>query len=378
MFLNCMAASKDSDNLDSKFYKPADAFFPAYSNIGLTYDDVTLATLYSEVLPRDTQLDTTLAEGLHLNIPIISADMDTVTESRMAIAMALNGGLGLIHYNMPERQQLSEVSRVKNHVHGLIQEPIKVTPEQLIGDVLELIAKKRFAFSTFPVVDGQGKLVGLLSGHVVKQRYAKRKVAEALTPRSQVQTINKKELGRDPIAKADKFFTDHPGIHKLLVVDDQDRLHGLFTMSDVERITQERNAQFKPARDAHFRLLCGAAVSATRNAFGELDRERILDPRRRAGRAGRGCGGRLDRARPQPGRGRHGADAARRLSQTAHHRRQRHQRRGRGVPRRLRRQRHQGRPGPGLDLHDAHRGGRGHSATDGALRHLAGGRRRSA
>jgi IMP dehydrogenase len=165
---------------------------------------------------------------------------------------------------------------VKNHVHGLIQEPIKVAPEQLIGEVLELIAKKRFSFSTFPVVDAQGKLVGLLSGHVVKQRYAKRKVVEALTPRGQIHTLNKKELGRDPIAKADKFFTAHPGIHKLLVVDDQDRLHGLITMSDVERITQERNAQFKPARDAHHRLICGAAVSATRNAFGELDRERIL------------------------------------------------------------------------------------------------------
>ena len=118
-----MAASKDTDSLDSKFYKPADGFFPAYSSLGLTFDDVTLATLYSEILPRDTQLDTVLAEGLHLNIPIISSDMDTVTESRMAIAMALNGGLGLIHYNMPERQQLSEVSRVKNHVHGLIQDP---------------------------------------------------------------------------------------------------------------------------------------------------------------------------------------------------------------------------------------------------------------
>src|SRR5512138_2960926 len=223
-----MAASKESDNLDSKFYKPADAFFPRYDSIGLTYDDVTLATLYSEVLPRETQLDVTLAEGLHLNIPVISADMDTVTESRMAIAMALNGGLGLIHYNMPEREQLSAVSRVKNHVHGLIQEPIKANPEQFIGDVLALIEKKHFAFSTFPVVDGQGKLVGLLPGHVVKQRYAKRKVAEALTPRTQVQTIQKKELGRDPVAKADRFFTENPGIHKLLVVDEQDRLHGLF------------------------------------------------------------------------------------------------------------------------------------------------------
>ena len=271
-----MASYKESDSLDSKFYKAPDAFFPAYNNVGLTFDDVTLATLYSEVLPRETQLNTVLSENLHLNIPIISSDMDTVTESRMAIAMALNGGLGLIHYNMGDREQLSEVSRVKNHVHGLIQEPIKVAPDQLIGDVLNLIEKKHFAFSTFPVVDSQGKLVGLLPGHVVKIRYAKRKVVEALTPRTQVQTINKKELGRDPIAKADRFFTDHPGIHKLLVVDDQDKLHGLFTMSDVERITQERNAQFKPARDSLFRLVCGAAVSATRNAFGEMDRERIL------------------------------------------------------------------------------------------------------
>src|SRR5690349_11897165 len=148
-----MAASKPPDGIDSQFYKSAEAFFPHYHSIGLTFDDVTLATLYSEILPRDTQLDTTLAEGLRLNIPIISSDMDTVTEARMAIAMALNGGLGLIHYNMPEREQLSEVSRVKFHVHGLIQEPIKVLPNQFIGDVLELIEQNKFSFGTFPGVD---------------------------------------------------------------------------------------------------------------------------------------------------------------------------------------------------------------------------------
>jgi IMP dehydrogenase len=271
-----MAATQKPNPIDSQFYQPADAFFPGHAGTALTYDDVTLATLYSEVLPRDTQLTTSLADALQLNIPVISADMDTVTESRMAIAMALNGALGLIHYNMAEADQLHEVSRVKNHIHGLIQDPIKVTPDQLIGDVLEIIEKKRFDFRTFPVVDAAGKLVGLLPGHVVKHRYATRKVAEALTSREQVHTINKKELGSNPIARADKFFTDHPGIHKLLVVDDKDLLRGLFTMSDVERITQERKAQFKPARDAHFRLICGAAVSATRNAFGELDRDRIL------------------------------------------------------------------------------------------------------
>ena len=85
-----------------------------------------------------------------LQIPIISSDMDTVTESRMAIAMALNGGLGLIHYNMPEKEQLKEVARVKRHIHGLIQDPIKVAPDQLIGDVLAMIEAKRFAFSHLP------------------------------------------------------------------------------------------------------------------------------------------------------------------------------------------------------------------------------------
>jgi IMP dehydrogenase len=271
-----MANLSSLSDLDARFYQPADAFFAAQGGTALTYDDVTLATLFSEVLPRDTHLEIQLAPGLQLNLPILSADMDTVTESRMAIAMALNGGLGVIHYNMPERQQLSEVSRVKNHVHGLIQDPIKVSPEQQIGDVLQVIEERRFAFSTFPVVDAGGKLVGLLSSHVVKPRYARRKIAEALTPRAQVHTIRQEELGGDPITRADRFFTDHPGIHKLLVVDAEDHLRGLFTMSDIERITQEREAQFRPARDAKFHLICGAAVSATRNAFGELDRDRIL------------------------------------------------------------------------------------------------------
>src|SRR2546421_11831008 len=115
MFLKHMATSKEPDNLDSKFYQPADAFFPAFNHLGLTYDEVTLATLYSEVLPRDTQLDTTLAEGLRLNIPVISADMDTVTEAPMAIAMALNGGPGRIPYNHAQPPPPSGGSRAENH-----------------------------------------------------------------------------------------------------------------------------------------------------------------------------------------------------------------------------------------------------------------------
>jgi IMP dehydrogenase len=268
--------ANDCASIDAGIYKPADAFFPAQET-ALTYDDATLATLYSEILPRETNLETTLAEGITLQIPIISADMDTVTESRMAIAMALNGGLGLIHYNMPERDQLREVSRVKNHVHGLIQEPIKVAPDQLIGEIIERNEEKRYAFSTFPVVDAKNKLLGLLPGHAVKRRYASRKVSEAMVPRSELHTIRERELGSDPIARADKFFDEHIGTHKLLVVDDNDGLRGLFTLSDIERITQEHALRTKPARDGKFRLLCGAAVSATRNSTGELDKARIVE-----------------------------------------------------------------------------------------------------
>ncbi len=272
-----MAAEQNSSDTDSQFYLPADTFFPRHADIGLTYDDVTLATLYSDILPRDAVLDTALAPGLDLHLPIISADMDTVTEYRMAIAMALNGGLGLIHYNMTEKQQLKEVSRVKNHVHGLIQEPITVTPDLSVGDVLEIIEDRRYTFSTFPVVDGNGRLSGLLSGSVVKPRYADRRVSEAAIPRDKVHAIKQKDLDPDPIEVADRFFTDHPGINKLLVVDDDDQLHGLFTLSDVERITQEASAQFKPARDSEFQLLCGAAISASRTKSGDLDRDRITN-----------------------------------------------------------------------------------------------------
>lgn len=262
--------------LDAQFYKSADEFFPANTSVALTYDDVTLATLHSDVLPRETNLDTQLHERLALHLPIVSADMDTVTEAPMAIAMARAGGMGIIHCNMPERQQLSEVSRVKNHVHGLIGEPIQVRPEQMIGEILEMIEERRFGFSTFPVVDEKGTLLGLLPGHVVRARYASRQVGAAMMPRSQVQTIHEKELGQDPIAAADSFFGQHVGIHKLLVVGDGDRLRGLFTLSDIERILHERGSQLKPARDARFRLLCAASLLAVRKADGTLDRDRIL------------------------------------------------------------------------------------------------------
>ena len=258
------------------YYQSADLFFLNNLPVGLTYDDVSLATLYSDVLPRQTTLATSLSPSLELQIPIISSDMDTVTESKMAIQMALNGGLGLIHYNMSDEKQVREVTRVKNHIHGFIQEPIKVAPDQKIGEVMERIADRGYGFSTFPVVDAENKLLGLLPGRVVKARYAERLVSEAMSPRDQVYTLTEKEITKNPIKVADEFFTKHMGIHKLLVVDDGDRLRGLFTLSDIERIDAESHQSVKPARDSHFRLMCGAAISAHRTADGELDRDRIL------------------------------------------------------------------------------------------------------
>lgn len=257
-------------------YLDADEFFKVNQPFALTYDDVSLATRYSEVLPKQTNLETSLSETLSLTIPFISADMDTVTESRMAIAMALQGGLGLIHYNMTEKEQIKEVARVKNHIHGLIQDPIKVIPEVTIGYVLDLIEAKRYTFSTFPVVDKYGKLLGLLTDSVVKERYRDQLAEKAMIPRKDLLTINQKDIGKDPIATADKFFTKHMGLHKLLVVDDEDRLRGLFTLSDIERIISEQQSTVRPARDSEFRLVCGVAIATPRTESGALDKEHIL------------------------------------------------------------------------------------------------------
>jgi len=259
-----------------QFYPAADEFFSRLLPTALTYDDVSLATLYSEILPRDADLATDLSETLRLQIPIISSDMDTVTGSRMAIAMSLNGGLGLIHYNMPAKEQVKEVARVKRHIHGLIQDPITVSVKLSVGDVLAMIELRHFAFRTFPVVDAQNRLAGLLPGSIVKDRYRSKKVTEAMTPRARLTTVRERDLGDDPIKYADAFFSEHIGINKMLVVDDQDHLRGLVTSTDVERIVGEVKSRRKPSRDTHFRLVAGAAVAPLRNSSGKLDRRKII------------------------------------------------------------------------------------------------------
>ncbi len=261
----------------SSLFPNADDFFSSVLPTGLTFDDVSLATRYSEVLPREANLNLTLSERISLHLPIVSSDMDTVTESDMAIAMALQGGLGIIHYNMSEKQQVREVARVKNYVNGLIQDPFVAHPNQTIGDVIELVERKNVKFRTFPVVDEKQRLVGLLPGRVVKERYRSHLVKDAMHSRDQVHTILEREIGDNPVATADRFFSDYLGIHKLLVVDDDDCLKGLFTLSDIERISEESRSDSRPARDSRFRLLCGAAISAVRKGDGSLDRDRIVN-----------------------------------------------------------------------------------------------------
>jgi len=263
--------------MDKEIFLPAEEFFTKLAPLGLTFDDISLATRHSELIPSQVRVDTRLTDGINLSIPILSSDMDTVTESEMAIAMALCGGMGLIHYNMSPKQQVKEVARVKHHVHGLIQDPITVTADKHVGDVLNLINEKSFQFRTFPIVDEKGKLLGLLPGRVVKLRYSQKKVTEGMLARNEVFTIKSSEVGDDPIATADKFFSDHIGIHKLLVVDDEDRLQGLYTLSDIEQIIGENNEHLRPARDENFRLRCGAAITAPRNEKGELKVNELIE-----------------------------------------------------------------------------------------------------
>lgn len=266
-----------TNSIDREFFLSADPFFRANLPMGLTFDDVSLSTLHSQVLPADTNLETKISESVHLNIPIISSDMDTVTESKMATAIALQGGMGLIHYNMAKSTQIKEVAKVKNHVHGLIQEPITVTGDLSIGDVIKMVREREYSFRTFPVVDNHKKLIGLLPGRIVKDRYLNRNVAESMMPRESLKTLEEKEIKDDPIAAANKFFDDNIGIHKVLVVDKENVLRGLFTMSDIDRIFEEGKSRNKPARDSDFRLICGAAISTDRDVQGNLDKTKILD-----------------------------------------------------------------------------------------------------
>jgi IMP dehydrogenase len=216
--------------------------------VGLTFDDVLLIPAESSVLPRDIDVSTRLTQRIKLNIPLVSAAMDTVTESRTAIAMAQEGGLGIIHRNLSVWAQAAEVEKVKKFESGMITDPITVAPEQKISQALEIM--KKFRISGLPVTKN-GRLVGILTNRDLRfEKRLDRPVSEVMTKENLVTVRPAVDMD-----EAKDLLHQHR-IEKLLVVDDNFELKGLITVKDIEKKIQYPNA----CKDARGRLRVGAAV----------------------------------------------------------------------------------------------------------------------
>ena len=215
----------------------------------LTYDDVYLVPAHSQILPRDVDTSTRLTRNLRLNIPIVSAAMDTVTEARLAITMAQNGGIGIIHKNMTAEQQAAEVRLVKKFEAGVIRSPITVTPHTSIRDVLKLT--RAHNISGVPVVEGE-QLVGIVTSRDLRfERKHDDPVRNIMTRQEKLVTV-KEGASQDEVLQ----LLHRNRIEKVLVVNDAFQLRGLITVKDIQKARDNPNA----AKDAHERLLVGAAV----------------------------------------------------------------------------------------------------------------------
>ncbi|GHB20904.1 IMP dehydrogenase [Salinicola rhizosphaerae] len=215
----------------------------------LTFDDVLLVPRYSDVLPRDVDLRSRLTRKLTLNIPLLSSAMDTVTEARLAIAMAQEGGIGIIHKNMTVSQQAAEVRKVKKHESVIVKDPVTVGPNAKLQDLLAMADE--YGYSGFPVVEGE-TLVGIVTGRDMRFQPDHSDTVEAImTPRDKLVTV-KEGTSLDVI----KSKLQENRIEKILVVDDSFHLRGLVTVRDIEKARTYPNA----AKDADGRLLVGAAV----------------------------------------------------------------------------------------------------------------------
>jgi IMP dehydrogenase len=215
----------------------------------LTYDDVSLVPAHSTVLPKDVSLATRLTKSLRLNLPIVSAAMDTVTEARLAIAMAQLGGIGIVHKNLSAERQAAEVQQVKNFEAGVIREPFTVSPDTTIGEVLKLTRARRI--SGVPVVD-QGQLVGIVTGR--DMRFEKKlddPVRNIMTKKDRLVTVKEGASDDEVIGLLHRHR-----IEKVLVVNDAFELRGLITVKDIQKKSDNPNAAY----DADEQLLVGAAV----------------------------------------------------------------------------------------------------------------------
>jgi IMP dehydrogenase len=225
----------------------------------LTFDDVLLVPAFSEVLPKDTSLATQFTRNIRLNLPLVSAAMDTVTEARLAIAIAQEGGIGIVHKNLTAQEQASQVAKVKRYESGVLRDPVVITPETTVRQVMAL--SDELGVSGFPVCNG-GKVVGIVTGRDLRfeTRYDQR-VSEIMTPKERLVTVPE---GTTP-EQAKALLNKHK-LERLLVVNDAFELKGLITVKDITKQLNFPNA----ARDAAGKLRVGAAVGV-----GEGTEERV-------------------------------------------------------------------------------------------------------
>ncbi|MFP4288641.1 MAG: IMP dehydrogenase [Bacteroidales bacterium] len=237
------------ENQDSKFLKE-----------GLTYDDVLLVPAYSEILPREVSLHTRFSRNISLKIPVVSAAMDTVTESRMAIAMAQEGGIGVLHKNMTIEEQANKVRKVKRSENGMIIDPVTLDDNALVGDALAIM--KEYKIGGIPVIDQSNKLVGIVTNRDLRfEKNAAKPVREVMTHENIITTSEFVDF-----SVAEKILQEHK-IEKLPVVDKNYHLIGLITYRDILKIKERPNA----CKDQRGRLRIAAAVGVTWDTIDRVD-----------------------------------------------------------------------------------------------------------
>jgi len=223
---------------------------------GLTYDDVLLIPAFSEVLPREVSIQTKFSRNITLNVPIVSAAMDTVTESGMAIAMAREGGIGVLHKNMTIEMQANEVRKVKRSESGMILEPITIKKEGTVHDAKSIM--QEYGIGGIPVIDDEGKLIGIITNRDLRfEGDNMRKIQEVMTSKNLVTVAVGTSL------KQAELILQHNKIEKLPVVDENYKLVGLITYRDIIKVSENPNAN----KDTYGRLRVAAAIGVTGDAL---------------------------------------------------------------------------------------------------------------
>src|SRR6056300_85703 len=227
---------------------------------GITYDDVLLVPDYSEVLPRETSLKTRLTNGIDLNIPFISAAMDTVTDAKMARAIAREGGIGVIHKNMSIEEQASQIDQVKRSESGMIMDPVTLTVDKSVGNAVDLMAKYRI--SGIPIVDDNNKLIGIITNRDLRFNPNRSELVSEIMTKENIITAPEGTTLED----AELILQNHR-IEKLPVVNDSNELCGLITFKDIQKKKKFPQA----CKDSHGRLRVGAALGVTSDTMKRIE-----------------------------------------------------------------------------------------------------------